>query len=33
MPADQYACILLQKIEVDVDYCLCIPKLKFTKAA
>lgn len=33
MPADQYACILLRKIEVNVDYCLCIPKFKFKKAA
>ena len=33
MPADQYSCILLRKIEAIVDRCLCIPKVKFKKAA
>ena len=33
MPADQYSCILLRKIEAIVDCCLCIPKVKFKKAA
>lgn len=33
MPADHYSCILLRKIEAIVDRCLCIPKVKFKKAA